>query len=364
MIFHDEDYNIVPLCTIEVVLSFKNSSGESQQNMNPNSLEWEDADGTNIPKEKNTSCSIKLPVDQSTNSSTKDEAGPKLLLKQKKDATNTPGKSTTSTWIKVDTMDKSGVKLAILAIIDLKEEISFMSYGTWVLSGKPTLDKAHKTIQECGKSMVECLGVVKSSIDINFWPLEGDFLVMDSKHLQTDLVLGKQLAKLALLLQKSRKVLEQGATAHMQESHPLQIEIGDYTKSPNPSLNHTPIGGIKSAKQLTRESLVKGDSIKLDTTNGMQQAKPIGMEIKTKEKGTIKDTKQVLEPPESTKDIASDINHKGKSKEEVTASTSNISQASTSRSSKKILQRDHQCNKVYQPQYPSSRERKRQPRHV
>ena len=39
MFFHDEDCNIVSLCTIEVVSSSEDSSGESQQNMNPNSLE-------------------------------------------------------------------------------------------------------------------------------------------------------------------------------------------------------------------------------------------------------------------------------------------------------------------------------------
>ena len=136
-----------------------------------------------MPKAKNTTCSIKLLVDQSTNSSTKDEARSKLPLQQKKDVANTPSKSTTFAWIKVDIVGKSGVKLPSLALIDLEEDKSFMSYGTWVLSGKPTLDKAHKIIQECGKSTVECLGVVKSAIDINSQPVEGEFLVMGSKHL-------------------------------------------------------------------------------------------------------------------------------------------------------------------------------------
>ena len=101
-----------------------------------------------------------------------------------KDAANTPSKSTTFAWIKVDIVGKSGAKLSSLAQIDLQEERNFMSYGTWVLSGKPTLDKAHKTIQECGKSTVECLGVVKSAIAINSQHVEGEFLVMGSKHLQ------------------------------------------------------------------------------------------------------------------------------------------------------------------------------------
>ena len=38
-IFHEKDYNIIPLCTIKVVSGSDDSSGKSQQNMNPNSLE-------------------------------------------------------------------------------------------------------------------------------------------------------------------------------------------------------------------------------------------------------------------------------------------------------------------------------------
>ena len=118
-----------------------------------------------------------------------------MPIAAQKDAANMPSKSTTFAWIKVDIVGKSGVKLSSLALIDLEEESNFMSYETWVLSGKPTLDKAHKTIKECGKSTVECLGVVKSTIGINSQHVEGEFLVMGSKHLRTDLVLGKQLAK-------------------------------------------------------------------------------------------------------------------------------------------------------------------------
>ena len=82
-------------------------------------------------------------------------------------ATNIPSKSTTSTWMKFDIMGKSGVKLPCMALVDLEVEKSFMSYGTWVISGQQTLDKDHKTIQACGKSLEECLGLVKLVIHIN-----------------------------------------------------------------------------------------------------------------------------------------------------------------------------------------------------
>ena len=93
-----------------------------------------------------------------------------------------------------------------MALVDLVEEKSFMSYGTWVISGKPTLDKDHKTIQTCGKSEEECLGMAKSVIHINSQPLEGEFYVMGKKYLQKDLVLGRQIAEMALCLQKSQAV--------------------------------------------------------------------------------------------------------------------------------------------------------------
>ena len=59
------------------------------------------------------------------------------------------------------------MKIPCMALVDLAEEKSFMSYGTWVISGVQTLDKDHKTIQASGKSVEECLGLVKSVIHIN-----------------------------------------------------------------------------------------------------------------------------------------------------------------------------------------------------
>ena len=78
-----------------------------------------------------------------------------------------------------------------MALVDLAEEKSFMSYGTWVIFGQPTLDKDHKTIQACAKLVEECLGLVKSIIHINSQPLEGDFYVMGPKYLQKELVMGR-----------------------------------------------------------------------------------------------------------------------------------------------------------------------------
>ena len=135
------------------------------------------------------------------------------------DATNMASKSTTSTRIKFDIIGKSGVKLPSLALVDLGEEKSFMSYGTWVLSGQPTLDKSHKIIQEWGKSTVECMGMVSSTIYINSQPLEGEFYVIAPRNLQTDLVLGRQLAKVALDLLKSQAMPEQGLNYKNAEGH-------------------------------------------------------------------------------------------------------------------------------------------------
>ena len=81
-------------------------------------------------------------------------------------------------------MGKSGVRLPCMALVDMAEEKSFMSYGTWVISGQPTLDKDHKTIQACGKSVEECLGMVKSVIHISSQPLEGELYVMGPRYLQ------------------------------------------------------------------------------------------------------------------------------------------------------------------------------------
>ena len=91
-----------------------------------------------------------------------------------------------------------------MALVAFEAEKSFMSYGTWIISGKPTLDKDHKTIQACGKSVEECLGMAKSVIHINSQPLEGKFYVMGKKYLQKDLVLGRHLAKKAICLQNSQ----------------------------------------------------------------------------------------------------------------------------------------------------------------
>ena len=90
-------------------------------------------------------------------------------------AINIASKSTTSKWIKFDIVGKTGIKLPSLALVDLEVEKSFMSYGTWVLSGQPSLDKAKKTIQASGKSSEECIGMVQSTIHINSQSLEGEF---------------------------------------------------------------------------------------------------------------------------------------------------------------------------------------------
>ena len=73
-----------------------------------------------------------------------------------------------------------------------------MSYGTWVLSGRPTIDRAPKTIQMGRITLSKCLEMVSLSIHINSQPLEGEFYVMALKDLQVDLVLGRHLAKVAL----------------------------------------------------------------------------------------------------------------------------------------------------------------------
>ena len=158
----------------------------------------------------------------------------------------------------------------------------------------------------------------------------------------------KQLAKLALELQKSQKVLEHGKIAHIQESHQLQIETGDCTGSLKPSPSHTPIGGNKSADQLTKDILVKSGSTKLDKTKGTQQAKTIDTEVKTKEQGTIKATKQVLEPPKSTTDITSTYLDKGKGKveEDIPKTSQNVSEQRKDQSTKQGLPQWIQHNLV------------------
>ena len=170
----------------------------------------EDVDGISTPKAKNTTCIIKLAVDQSAKTSTRNKAGFEQLQQQKRDATNTQSISTTLTWIKFDIMGKTGVKLPSLALVDLEVDKNFMSYGTWVLFGHPILDQAQKTIQSCGKSSGEFLGLVNSSININSQLLEGEFFVMTPKHLQVDLVLGRQLAKIALDLQRPQAAHDKG----------------------------------------------------------------------------------------------------------------------------------------------------------
>lgn len=65
---------------------------------------------------------------------------------QKGDTNNIPSESTTPTWINFDIVGKTGIKIPSLALVDLKEDKSFMSYSTWVLSGKPTIDEDKKII--------------------------------------------------------------------------------------------------------------------------------------------------------------------------------------------------------------------------
>ena len=220
---------------------------------------------------KVTTCSKEAIVDQRADTAKKDT---EVSTPQQRigDATNIESKSSTSTWIKFDIVGKHGVKLPSLALVDLKVEKSFMSYETWVLSGQPTLDKAEKTIQTCGKSSEECLGMVHSSININSQPLEGEFFVMTPKHLQKDLVLGRQLAKSALDLQKSQAMQGERMNAPMQEDYPpLQTKTGDCSTSLEPSSSQTTKGRTQSEDQCAETSSIKDDTTKLDTTRGMHQ---------------------------------------------------------------------------------------------
>ena len=122
---------------------------------------------TNVSKVENTTCSANVSFNKSANTSTRDEARSEQLQQQKRDAKNMTSKYITSTWIKFDIMCKIGIKLSSLALVDLEVDKNFRSYGTWVLFGHPILDQAQKTIQSCGKSSGECLGLVTASININ-----------------------------------------------------------------------------------------------------------------------------------------------------------------------------------------------------
>ena len=154
-----------------------------------------------------TACNKELMADQGVDDAiTKSITDASCSQPQTSVATNIPSTPTPSTWVKFEVIGKSGVKIPCMALVDFEKEKSFMSYGTWVISGQPTLDKDHKTIQASGKSMEECLGMAKSVIHINPQPLEGEFYVMGKKYLQKDLVLGRQLAEMALCLQKSQAV--------------------------------------------------------------------------------------------------------------------------------------------------------------
>ena len=130
--------------------------------------------GEETRKEETTTCNKELIVaDQGVDAATKKNTEASCSKPQAGVATNIPSKPTPSTWLKFDVIGISGVRIPCMALVDLTKEKSFMSYGTWVISGHPTLDKDHKTIQACGKSMEECLGMAKSVIHINSQPVEG-----------------------------------------------------------------------------------------------------------------------------------------------------------------------------------------------
>ena len=102
-------------------------------------------------EEKTTTRSKDITTDQRVDIATKSVTDASCSQPQKGVSTNEPRKPTPSTWVKFDVIGKSGVRIPCITLVDLAEEKSFMSYGNWVISGKPTLDKYHKTIQACGK---------------------------------------------------------------------------------------------------------------------------------------------------------------------------------------------------------------------
>ena len=118
-------------------------------------------------KEETPTCNKELMADQGMDAITKNIIAASCSQQQAGVVTNIPRKPTPSTWVKFEVIGKSGVRIPCMALTAFEAEKSFMSYGTWVISGKPTLDKDHKTIQACGKSEEECLGMAKSVIHIN-----------------------------------------------------------------------------------------------------------------------------------------------------------------------------------------------------
>ena len=202
-------------------------------------------------KEEMTACNKELMADQGVDDAiTKSITNASCSQPQTSVATNIPSKPTPSTWIKFEVIGKSGVRIPCMALLDLGEEKSFMSYGTWVISGQPTLDKDHKTLQACGKSMEECFGMAKSVIHINSQPLEGEFYVMGKKYLQKDLVLGRHLAKKAICL---------------QYSHAMQEECQQEGK--------TKYGNTKQGTKMTRTNPIKDGFIELDKNREMHKEK-------------------------------------------------------------------------------------------
>ena len=223
------------------------------------------------------------------------------MQQPKRDAANMPSKHTTSTWIKFDIMGKTGVKkLPSLALVDLEVDKNFMSYGTWVLSGHPILDQAQKTIQSCGKSSDECLGLVNSTIHINSQLLEGELFVLTPKHLQVDLVLGRQLAKVALELQKPQAAHDKERNAQIKADHQLQAQTMESTTSLEPNSSETAKAPTASEDQSTGASSLEDGSTKLATTKGTihEEAK---VDISSNAQGTNKATLQVLEPVKTLK---------------------------------------------------------------
>ena len=134
--------------------------------------------------------------------------------------------------------------------------------------------------------------MAKSVIHINSQPLEGEFYVMGKKYLQKDLVLGRQIAEMALCLQKSQAVQE-------------ECQQKGETKG----------GKTKQEPKMTRTNPIKDGLTELDENREKHKGKQaILVDDKSQEEKTSKTTNEIQEPAKDPVTGATRTNKKSSQK--------------------------------------------------
>ncbi|MCO5557381.1 hypothetical protein L7F22_010944 [Adiantum nelumboides] len=150
-----------------------------------------------IKKEAN----MKVPEEAVVSSSTTTDVQPSEDQKNKKEQDKV---QSLPTLIKFSLCDETGLKVTCSASIDPYATKNIMSYGTWIMMGKPTITELEDTVHTSVEMPIPSFGVAEAILKLSHGEFKDTFSIVDCHHIKVSLVLTKSWWKNFFFGQKQK----------------------------------------------------------------------------------------------------------------------------------------------------------------